>query len=102
MYDKVLSGELEIKEGALLPFLSRDKVDQLFLKAFNEREEDTNDYFIYLPFISKEVLSNLVDEYIKGREDIPIDKLYPFMDHVDIKRLFNHALNKKTNQEKQS
>ena len=47
-------------------------------------------------FVSEDCLSILVDEYINGKfSNLDIDKLYPFLDGEDVKKLFYFELKKK-------
>ncbi len=73
-----------------LPFVSDEVIDEMFIKAVKENKK----YSAFLPFVSDECLSKLVDAYIQGTFTMDIDKIYPFLDDDDIRKLFRHELNK--------
>jgi hypothetical protein len=73
-----------------LPFASDEVIDEMFLVAAKNGQP----YSSFLPFVSDECLSKLIDEYIHGTFEIDIDKLYPFLEDDDIRKLFKHELNK--------
>lgn len=76
---------------SILPFLSEDDCDVLFIKEINDKKNKFN-LTSFLPFVSEECLSNFVDEYTNGmHQDIDIlDNLYPFLSSNDIKKLFKY------------
>ena len=84
--------ELNIEE--LLPFLSEQDCDSLFIlaiRAGNKKLIPSN----IAPFVSKECLSQVVDEYIDGKyQGLDIDSLYQFLSSKDIKRVFYHTMSK--------
>lgn len=81
---------------SILPFLSEEKCAGLFIMYCNEKtEEGRQKARNIVPFVSSNVLSELVDGYIEGKYDYDlISDYYPFMESDTIKRLFEFELNK--------
>lgn len=78
---------------AIMPFLSEDDADKLFLNSVRVGNT-AYDFAKIVPYVSKRCLSEVVDGYIDGEyQTLDVDKLYPFLNDGDIKRLFYHILN---------
>lgn len=85
----------QMKLSAILPFLSSEDCDALFL-ACMQRENGCEDMTTVAPFVSQACLSRVVDGYLEGRyPDLDIDALYPFLKSEDIRRLFYSILHEK-------
>lgn len=99
--DKIVDNVMEKKDDykdlnlvIIFPFLSKEKMDALFLKLIDEKE--TAYISSAAPFVTEDVLTKFVDSYIEGQhKDINIDSLYPFMSPYDVKRIFNYIINQK-------
>jgi len=66
------------------------------IEVLEDNNKSKQSIICLAPFISKECLSSLVDEYIKGNyQEVQIDHLYPFMDSQDVKRVFKYIISKK-------
>lgn len=76
----------------LMPFLDDDVIGEIFLK----RVKEGGNYQELLPFVDDDVLSKMVDDYVKGdcKAEIDMDKIYPFLDEDDIKKLFKYMMSK--------
>ena len=86
----------ELKLVAVFPFLDTADCDTLFIKLVIESKSQNYKIVSLAPFVSKECLSKVVDEYIKGNfQDIDMSMLYPFLDSKDVKRVFKYILSKK-------
>ncbi|MDD6301917.1 MAG: hypothetical protein PUA56_01190 [Bacillales bacterium] len=96
MVGKICSGDEDFKDldpVAIMPFLDDDDCDQLFLYQMKKEGEINIEM---ANFVSEDCLSILVDEYINGKfSNLDIDKLYPFLDGEDVKKLFYFELKKK-------
>ena len=92
--DKVLKNEtgeyMGIELTTVLPFLSADKVEQLF---FSQLEAGKNVSAFY-PFLSKKTCHDITMSYLDGSLNIQMDNLYPFLPTEDIKTLFRAVLQK--------
>lgn len=76
-----------------IPFLQTEKVDELFEKIINK--ECSLKVERILPFVSNSKLTWFVSEYVLGHyQDVDINKLYPFLNSNDIKKLYYYMLNK--------
>jgi hypothetical protein len=96
---EVLSGKESLKDiniMAFLPFLSEEDCDKLFLKAIHDGNTRYKASSI-APFVSEEVLSVIVDQYLEGKlpQEQRMDSLYPFLSSADVKRVFQHLLQQK-------
>ncbi len=85
-----------LKLATIFPFLSTAKCDEIFLAKMTSLSQ--SELSSVVPFVSQKVLSNLVDEYIKGNvSKINMNAIYPFLSQDDIKRIFFYELKKETN-----
>lgn len=83
----------DVELAAIFPFLEKEDCDKIFLAKMNTLKK--RDLIGLIPFVSSKTLSKLVDEYINGNlTNINIDAIYPFLDQVDIKRVFFYELKK--------
>ena len=58
-------------------------------------KEDDEIALEIIHFVSEPSLSLLVDAYIEGKyPDLDVDKLYPFLNKEDVKKLFYYELRK--------
>ena len=93
--DKILLDDPDFKGVnvvAIMPFLDDEDCDKIFLKNL---QEDDDVALELINFVSEECLSYLVDAYINGKyPDLDVDKLYPFLDGDDVKKLFYFELKK--------
>ncbi len=83
----------ELKAGKevsyLLPFLDSDCID---LYIINEAKKGNFDKcYGLIPLADEDVIETLVGLYLKDEIELDIDRLYPFMDEDDIKRVFKKA-----------
>lgn len=86
--------------SAMMPFLSQEKCDELFIAALDGNIKNLNIVAI-VPFVSKEALSNFVDKYIDGMyQEVCIDAVYPFLSSKDVKRIFYYEISKKKKAER--
>ncbi len=96
MVEPILKGDKSFKDlpvMAMMPFLSEEDRDALFMKAV---EEQNKDYVAFAVFVSDSCLSKLVDAYLEGKyPNLLLDELYLFMSSENIKRIFNHFLEKR-------
>jgi hypothetical protein len=77
---------------AIMPFLEEEDCDKIFLKKLQDNDDVTIEL---INFVSEECLSYLVDAYINGKfPNLNVDKLYPFLDGDDVKKLFYFELRK--------
>lgn len=91
-----------VKLTAILPFLSSEDCDALFL-ACMQRENGCEDMETVAPFVSPSCLSRVVDGYLEGRyPELNIDAIYPFLAPEDIRRLFYSILHEKESTAAQS
>lgn len=93
--DKILSDDPDFKDVdvvAIMPFLEDEDCDKIFIKKIQEDDEIALEL---VNFVSEECLSLLVDAYIEGKyPNLNVDKLYPFLDGDDVKKLFYFELRK--------
>lgn len=93
--DKILNDDPDFKGVnvvAIMPFLDEEDCDKIFLKKLQEDDDVTIELINY---VSEECLSYLVDAYINGKfPNLNVDKLYPFLDGDDVKKLFYFELRK--------
>ena len=99
LVDKILAESEEYKDLSLVmvfPFLDKKDCDKLFMQFVIEGKDCKYSVVALAPFVSQECLSKLVDEYINGKyQDVEMSMLYPFLDKKDVKRVFNHIIQKK-------
>ena len=93
--DKILNDDPDFKDVnvvAIMPFLEEEDCDKIFLKKLQDNDDVTIEL---INFVSEECLSYLVDAYINGKfPNLNVDKLYPFLDGDDVKKLFYFELRK--------
>lgn len=87
-------GEIDLPFVELLPFMEEEDVDGLLLSAIEKKEN----YIELIPFASDRVLHRIVDEYISGELDVDMDQFYPFLDDEDIRKVFQHVMQKDDDQ----
>ena len=94
--DKIISDDPEFENVnvvAIMPFLEDEDCDKIFLKKL---QNDDDVALELINYVSEECLSYLVDAYINGKyPNLNVDKLYPFLDGDDVKKLFYYELRKK-------
>ncbi|HAV19545.1 MAG TPA: hypothetical protein DCX17_00785 [Firmicutes bacterium] len=84
----------KLKLPAIMPFLSEADCDEVFKKALTTKELERYISAI-VPFVSEKALSGLVDQYLEGKyPNLNVDRLYPFLNPKDIKRIFHHLMDK--------
>ena len=98
--DGIINEEEEYKNldlVVLFPYIGEEECDRLFKKFIFENKECDKHYITCVaPFVSKETLSNFVDEYTKGNyQNVNVDALYPFMLPHDVKKMFKYIISKK-------
>lgn len=98
--DGIINEEEEYKDldlVVLFPYIGEEECDRLFKKFIFENKECDKHYITCVaPFVSKEALSNFVDEYTKGNyQNVNVDALYPFMSPQDVKKMFKYIISKK-------
>ena len=96
--DKILDDDPDFKDvdvSAIMPFLEEEDCDKIFIK----KVQDDDDIALELiNFVSEECLTLLVDAYIAGKyPKLNVDRLYPFLDGDDVKKLFYFELKKSKN-----
>lgn len=93
--DKILNDDPDfvgVNVVAIMPFLEEEDCDKIFLKKLQDNDDVTIELINY---VSEECLTYLVDAYIGGKfPNLNVDKLYPFLDGDDVKKLFYHELKK--------
>lgn len=93
--DKILNDDPDFKGvnvAAIMPFLEEEDCDKIFIKKL---QEDDDIALELVNFVSEECLTLLVDAYIAGKyPNLNVDKLYPFLDGDDVKKLFYFELRK--------
>ena len=99
--EKIINNSEEYKGLSLLaimPFLETRDCDVLFMKFVIGEKQYDYPLASLAPFVSKECLSKLVDEYVNGEyQDVEMSTLYPFLDSKDVKKVFNYILSKTEN-----
>ena len=82
-----------LKLSTVFPFLEESDCDKIFLAKM--KDIPTKDLTALLPFVSKEALSVMVDEYLEGNFDgLNMNSVYPFLDQESIKKIFYKQLKK--------
>lgn len=93
--DKILNDDPDFKGvnvTAIMPFLDDEDCDKIFLKKLQENDDVALEL---INFVSEDCLTYLVDAYIEGKyPNLDVDKLYPFLDGDDVKKLFYFELRK--------
>ena len=93
--DKILNDDPDFKGvnvAAIMPFLEEEDCDKIFIKKL---QEDDDIALELVNFVSEECLTLLVDAYIAGKyPNLNVDKLYPFLDGDDVKKLIYFELRK--------
>ena len=91
--DKIINDDPDLKDVnvvAIMPFLEEEDCDKIFLKKL---QQDDDVALELINYVSEECLSYLVDAYINGKyPNLNVDKLYPFLDGDDVKKLFYYEL----------
>lgn len=121
LVDKILESEEGIYKNVtikdLLPFLDEDLVEKAF-KSDSNKNKDVSFYFpflddefyddivskmlenkkidekfySYLPYLSEEILSKVVDSYLKDEIDLDINRVYPFLSDEDMRKIFRKSI----------
>lgn len=95
--DNIMANKADYQDLNLVvifPFLSKEKMDELFLKLITENE--TTYISSAAPFVTKDALTRFVDSYLEGNhQEVNVDMLYPFMRKNDVKRIFNYIIDQK-------
>ena len=82
-----------LKLSSVFPFLEERDCDKIFLARM--KEIPTKELTALFPFVSKEALSVMVDEYLEGNfEGLNMNSVYPFLDQESIKKIFYKELKK--------
>ena len=82
-----------LKLSSVFPFLDESDCDKIFLAKM--KEIPTKEITALFPFVSKEALSVMVDEYLEGNfEGLNMNTVYPFLDQESIKKIFYKELKK--------
>ena len=93
---KLIEGDELMKKlnvAEIMPFVSKEDCDTLFLKCI-ELNNKEYDFVKAVPYVSKECLSSVVDNYISGKyPELDIDSLYPFLSDAEIKKIFYYIIN---------
>ena len=85
--DCVYSG---VTLSAVLPFLPDEKVDELFFRELEKKE----DVSMFYPYLSDQACQIIVDQFMEGTLELDINELYPFLPDEELHRLFAHILEK--------
>lgn len=98
LVENILNGDESVKDiniASILPFVSDEDADALFLKTLKDGNRKIKPENI-APFVSDECLSKVVDLYLQGKfPDLNVDALYPFLSSKDIKRIVNKIIKDK-------
>lgn len=78
-----------IKLVVIMPFLDEEDCDKIFM---HQVKKDSKDIQSLLPFVSEELLEELVDKYVNGEIEMNMDMLYPFLKVEEIKKIFFYEL----------
>ncbi len=78
-----------IKLVVIMPFLDDEDCDKIFM---HQVKKDSKDIQSLLPFVSEELLEELVDKYVNGEIEMNMDMLYPFLKVEEIKKIFFYEL----------
>ena len=92
----IIDGHEDVKNlklSSVFPFLDESDCDKIFLAKM--KEIPTKEITALFPFVSKEALSVMVDEYLEGNfEGLNMNTVYPFLDQESIKKIFYKELKK--------
>lgn len=86
--DQILSDSeyfSDVKLAVIVPFLDQADVDKIFI---HEIKKNSKQLQSLVPFVSEELLTEIVDQYLAGEITLNMDILYPFLKMEDIKRVF--------------
>lgn len=100
LLEKVAEKEIEgIRIEQLLPFASGKKLTQVYRNMMSSGNFDTSRFSksSFFPFLPKEALHLLVEDYINGKIPSLPDSILPFLSSEDVKTLMKYELNKKFN-----
>lgn len=87
---------VDIPFEIFLPFISQQLCDQIFIKLLIK--EKSIKYKAILPFVSTDILSQVVERYINGEfQDLNFNSVYPFLKADDVKKLLEYKLKKSKN-----
>ena len=121
LVDKILESEEGIYKNVtikdLLPFLDEDLIEKAFKSDINknkdvsfyfpflddefyddivsrmlENKKIDDKFYSYLPYLSEEILSKIVDSYLKDEIDLDINRVYPFLSDEDIRKIFRKSI----------
>ena len=121
LVDKILENEEGIYKNVtikdLLPFLDEDLIEKAFKSDLNknkdvsfyfpflddefyddiisrmlENKKIDDKFYSYLPYLSEETLSKVVDSYLKDEIDLDINRVYPFLSDEDIRKIFRKSI----------
>lgn len=90
LLNKVLSSDnlvyQDVRIKNILPFMDEEDMDQLFVNLLKENKEITD----FLPFVSKQTLTNIIELYCldKLTYNIDINKFIPYLDEESISLLY--------------
>lgn len=74
-----------------LPFLDDDYYDEIVRKMLEENNIDDK-FYNYLPFLSEEILSNVVEYYLNNDIELDLNRIYPFLSDEDIRKIFKKSI----------
>lgn len=98
LLEKVAEKEIEgIRLEELLPFVSSKKLTEVYRKMAASGKFDTSRFnkTSFFPFLPREALHLLVEDYVSGKIASLPDSVLPFLSSEDIKVLMKYELNKK-------
>ena len=80
----------------VVPFLNKPNVDGLFMRFLTSNNSDYDKYIRpFLPFVSKNCISTIVDGYIAGNlENLDIKKLYSYLSKDEYARVTEYENSK--------
>lgn len=73
------------------PFLDDEFYDDIVSKMLENKKIDDK-FYSYLPYLSEEILSKIVDSYLKDEIDLDINRVYPFVSDEDIRKIFRKSI----------
>lgn len=96
----IIEGKEEYQDLNLVcvaPFLDDTDCDMIFTYLVQSEDHRLKkQVYGFVPFVSKEFLTCLVDSFLEGKnQNIEMDRLYPFMSNKDLKRLFDYYIKKR-------
>ena len=74
-----------------LPFLDDDYYDEIVRKMLEENKIDDR-FYTYLPFLSEEILSNVVEYYLNNDIELDLNRIYPFLSDEDIRKILKKSI----------